>query len=86
MLRHNPPTPEAEHIAADALRLKPRQRAWLSDVLLESLEPAADPGAAAAWEREIARRVAKLESGKARFVTWEQIRSKLVSTKKRRKA
>lgn len=56
MLRHHPPTPEA------------------------------DPGTAAAWEREIARRVAKLESGKARFVTWERIRSKLVSTKKRCKA
>lgn len=84
MLRHHPPTPDAEQVAADALRLTPRKRAWLFDVLLESLEPAAEPGAAEAWEREIARRVVRLESGKARFVTWEQIRRKLVSTKRRK--
>lgn len=86
MLRHHPPTPEAEQLAAEALRLKPQQRAWLSDLLLDSLEPAAEAGAADAWEREIVRRVAKLDAGKARFVTWEQIRKKLVSTQKRRKA
>jgi putative addiction module component (TIGR02574 family) len=86
MLRHHPPSPDANQLAADAMRLTPRKRAWLSDLLLESLEPAADPGAAEAWEREIARRVARLDAGKARFVTWEQIRKNLVSTKKRRKA
>lgn len=86
MLRHHVPTPEAEQLAADALRLKPIQRAWLSNLLLESLEPSAHPGAAKAWEREIARRVAKLDAGKARLVTWDQIRTKLISTKKRRKA
>jgi putative addiction module component (TIGR02574 family) len=52
-----------EELSARALTLLPGDRARLVEALLESLQGEADTEAEAAWEREIARRVAEIESG-----------------------
>ena len=46
-----------------ALNLAPEERARLAEVLLESLRDAPLSDVEAAWEQEIARRVAEIESG-----------------------
>ena len=50
-------------LAQDALVLPPDQRVALAHRLLSSVEPDLDPDAEAAWEREIARRIAESDAG-----------------------
>ena len=50
-------------ISKDALVLPPDQRAALAYRLLESIEPDPQPGSEAAWEAEIARRIARFDAG-----------------------
>jgi putative addiction module component (TIGR02574 family) len=52
-------------LSKDALVLPPDQRVALAYRLLVSVEPEAGPGADAAWEEEIARRIARFDSGKS---------------------
>jgi len=49
----------------DALVLPPDQRVALAYRLLVSVEPDPDPGADAAWEAEIARRISSFDAGKS---------------------
>ena len=44
------------------------ERAQLAQVLLESVEQEAEPEVEAAWEAEIASRLAKYERGEARLI------------------
>ena len=63
-----------------ALALPVAERNALVTRLLDSLEGAFDdsPDAvAAAWDEEIARRVADFESGKTQAVPYEQVRAEL---------
>ncbi len=46
-----------------AKTLPPEDRARLAEELLDSLRPEPDADAESAWEREIERRVAEIESG-----------------------
>ena len=50
-------------LAQDALVLPPDQRVALAHHLLRSVEPEPDPGAEAAWEQEIARRIEEADAG-----------------------
>lgn len=52
-----------EVLTRDALVLPPDQRVTLAHRLLSSVEPAPEPGAEAAWEAEIARRIARADAG-----------------------
>lgn len=52
-----------DSLAHDALVLSPNERIALAYRLLVSVEPAPDPTAEAAWDAEIARRIARFESG-----------------------
>lgn len=70
-------------VARAALRLKPKDRAALIRRLLASLEPESDPGAEAAWEEEIARRVKEVKSGKAKMVPWSEVRRKMLEIERR---
>jgi putative addiction module component (TIGR02574 family) len=74
-------TQEATELLKKALTLSPEERAQLVDSLLESLdEPREDPSVVeAAWNDEIARRVADLDSGKVKTVSLEEFRRKLKS-------
>ncbi|MCC6738258.1 MAG: addiction module protein [Planctomycetia bacterium] len=82
MLKPNPSFSPAR-LAREAHRLKPRERASLALRLLASLEPESERDVEDAWEKEIARRVREMESGKAKMVPWSAIRRKLISIERR---
>ena len=72
-------TQEASELLKKALALSADERAQLVDSLLESLdERHEDPAAVeAAWNEEIARRIAELDSGKAKTIPWEEVRQRI---------
>ena len=73
-------TQEAAELLKKALALSVDERAELAGSLLESLEEDEDPAAVeAAWNEEIARRIAELDSGKARTIPWEDVRKRISS-------
>ena len=53
-------------VTEDALILPPEQRLALARQLLESVELAPEPGAEAAWEAEIVRRIASFRAGESK--------------------
>ncbi|HEX7151976.1 MAG TPA: addiction module protein [Thermoanaerobaculia bacterium] len=61
------------------------ERSELLDLLIADLEPPAEPGAAEAWDEEIALRVAELRSGAVETVSWETVRASLLDPAKRPK-
>jgi putative addiction module component (TIGR02574 family) len=62
-------------VLADILRLPAEDRAKLALELLRSLDGEPESGAAAAWDVEIERRAAEVESGKAETMTLEEYRA-----------
>jgi putative addiction module component (TIGR02574 family) len=64
-------------ISKEALVLPPDQRVALAHLLLASVEPAPDPGAEAAWENEIARRMARFDSGESQAVPASEVFARL---------
>jgi putative addiction module component (TIGR02574 family) len=56
---------------AQALTLE--ERAQLAQELFESVESEADPAVQAAWDVEIARRIALYERGEAKLVLAEEV-------------
>jgi putative addiction module component (TIGR02574 family) len=46
---------------------------------MESLDSSIDQGAETAWNEEISRRVAELDSGKASTVPWDEVRRRISS-------
>ena len=56
-------------VAHDALILPPDERLALARQLLESVDLEPDPGAAAAWEAEIARRIARFKAGESKPIS-----------------
>ena len=72
-------TQEADELLKKALSLPAEDRAALAGSLLDSLEEALDPSAEEAWNEEIARRIADLDSGKAQTVPWEEVRRRTLA-------
>ena len=72
-------TQEASELLKKALALSTQERAQLVDSLLESLEERHEdpPAVEAAWNDEVARRIAELDSGKAKTIPWEEIRHRI---------
>lgn len=70
---------------AEALELSVRERARLAHCLLVSLDDEADDPAEVerAWEDEIRRRLAEVESGTAELIPAEQLFSELRVRKRR---
>jgi putative addiction module component (TIGR02574 family) len=56
---------------AEILRLPVEERARLALELIRSLDAEAEPGAAEAWDAEIARRGAEVDAGTAETMTIE---------------
>jgi putative addiction module component (TIGR02574 family) len=73
-------SPEVSELLKRALSLPIDERAALANTLLDSLD-AADESAAGsieeAWDREVARRIEDLKTGKAVTVPWEQLHREL---------
>jgi putative addiction module component (TIGR02574 family) len=70
-----PPTLDA--LSHDALVLPPDQRVALAYRLLVSVEPDPEPGADAAWDAEITRRIARFDSGEAQPVPAAEVFDRL---------
>lgn len=66
---------EATDILADILRLPPEERARLARELIRSLDGETDADAAQAWDAEIERRGAEVDSGTAATMTLDEYRS-----------
>ena len=55
-------------VTQEALILPPDQRLKLARQLLESVDLEPEPGAEAAWEEEIVRRIARFKAGESKPV------------------
>ncbi|HYL86019.1 MAG TPA: addiction module protein [Candidatus Angelobacter sp.] len=74
-------TQQASELLQKALSLSEEERAELAGSLIESLDATVDQAteAAAAWNQEIAQRIKDLDSGKAKTIPWEVVRSRMSS-------
>lgn len=63
--------------ASQLAQLPNNERAELAHLLLQSLDDSQDADAEAAWEQEIARRVAEIESGRATGRPAEEVMAEL---------
>jgi len=71
---------DSTEILKEALKLPPAARAALAGSLLDSLDQEVDEGAEAAWEAEIERRLAELDSGRVRPIPWAEARRRILRT------
>ncbi len=62
------------------MKLPEIERAKLADKLSLTLDPMSNAEWRAAWEPEIARRVAEVDNGNARLVDWEDLRRELMES------
>lgn len=67
---------EAGELLKRALELSDKERAELASSLIDSLDPAVDPGAEVAWQEEIARRLEEIEAHKVKTIPWDDVRHK----------
>jgi len=72
-------TQQALYLLQKALSLSEVERADLACSLMESLDAALDDNAESAWNEEINRRIAELDSGSAKTVPWDEVRSRISS-------
>lgn len=70
-------TQRSLEILDKALALTEEERADIAASLVESLDPAVDADAESAWQQEITRRAAQLDSGKAKTIPWEKVQSQV---------
>src|SRR5271163_458710 len=72
-------TQEAAELLKKALSLPVSERADLAGSLIESLDETHDPSVEAAWDEEVQRRMADIDSGKVKPITREEARRRLSS-------
>ena len=64
-------------LSHDALVLPPDERMALAYRLLASVEPNPEPGAEAAWDAEIAHRIARFDAGESQPVPAGEVFARL---------
>jgi len=69
-----------DDVLREALSLSEAERAEVAGALLESIEPPADVDVEQAWREEVARRMAAIDAGQARTVSWEEVREQLYAS------
>ncbi len=62
-----------EELSARAKTLSAEDRARLVEELLDSLQGESDTEVESAWDREIERRVAEIESGAVKLISAEEV-------------
>ncbi len=65
----------AEQIKAEAMKLSPEERADLADWLWISATPREE--VKAAWDAEIARRIAEIDAGTAELIPSEEVLTRI---------
>jgi putative addiction module component (TIGR02574 family) len=58
------------------LSLSVEEREALAESLISNLDGKVDEGVFAAWEAEIEKRVAELDSGEAKTISWADVRKR----------
>ena len=66
-----------DELSARAKALSAEDRARLAEELLESLQGEPDSDAEAAWDAEIDRRVAEIDSGAVRLIPAEEVHAEV---------
>jgi len=69
-------TPEVSRLLERALSLSVEEQEALADSLISNLGGKMDEGLQAAWEAEIAKRIAELDSGDAKTTSWGEVRKR----------
>jgi putative addiction module component (TIGR02574 family) len=72
-------TQRALELLQKVLALTEEERAELAGSLIESLDGRADADAKSAWNQEIAHRVAEMDAGRAKTVSWEEVQERITS-------
>lgn len=76
-------TTEVSKLLEKALSLSIDEQEALAESLISSLGGKVDEGVQAAWDEEIAKRIAELDSGKAKIVSWSELRKSNLAKLKR---
>jgi len=69
-------TPEVAKLLQQALSLSVEEQEALADSLVSNLGGKVDEGVLAAWDEEIRKRIADLDSGKAKTIPWTEVRQR----------
>jgi putative addiction module component (TIGR02574 family) len=69
-------TPEVSKLLEQTLSLSLDEQEALADSLISNLDGKVDEGAHAAWEAEIGKRIAELDSGTAETISWAEVRKR----------
>ncbi len=69
-------TPEVSKLLERALSLSIEEQEALADSLISNLGGQVDAGVIAAWESEIGKRIAELDSGRAKTTSWGEVRKR----------
>jgi putative addiction module component (TIGR02574 family) len=67
----------ARKLYEEAMKLDPDERAALTGLLIESLDPESEEGVEEVWVAEIERRMEELDKGLVQTVPWEELRARL---------
>jgi putative addiction module component (TIGR02574 family) len=67
-------TSEVSKLLERALSLSVEEQEALADSLISNLGGKVDEGVQAAWDAEIAKRIAELDAGHAKTIPWEEVR------------
>lgn len=65
------------NLQSDVLMLPEAERAELAHALIKSLDAPADTDVADAWDREIPRRLAEIDSGTAQLIDRDEFRRRM---------
>jgi putative addiction module component (TIGR02574 family) len=76
VVTHAQTTPEVSKLLERALSLSVEEQEALADSLIFNLGGKVDAGLHDAWEAEIGKRVAELDSGEAKTVSWGELRKR----------
>ena len=69
-------TPEVAKLLEQALSLSVEEQEALADSLISNLGGKVDEGVLAAWNEEIRKRIADLDSGRAKTIPWTEVRQR----------
>jgi putative addiction module component (TIGR02574 family) len=69
-------TSEVSKLLERALSLSVEEQEALADSLISNLGGKVDEGVPAAWDAEIGKRIADLDSGRAKTIAWTEVRKR----------
>jgi putative addiction module component (TIGR02574 family) len=70
-------SPSARRVLRAALQLPPKARADVAGVLLRSLDAKEQHGLDETWAMEVTRRIAEVDAGRVKLVSWPRARRRL---------